>query len=103
MMRGTKRDAIGATIVAAPGAKDDVVVVQVAARPARRDAAPPAVASKHRIVMARPRVPFGANVLEEPLEPPPARLAASREGRDRRLEERGNRRRCRNADHDLRR
>src|SRR2546427_9700597 len=57
-------DAIVARIVAAARTEDDVVVVQVAPRTARRYGTAPAVARKNRIAVPRLRYPLTAHVID---------------------------------------
>src|SRR5438552_8626894 len=53
MMGGADRDAIPARVAAAAGTEVNVMIVQVPARAARRDGAPPALAREDRIAMPR--------------------------------------------------
>src|SRR6266850_7919960 len=73
VMRGANGDAIVARVPAAARAEHDMMIVQIPPRAARRDRTPPAVARENGIPMARPGVPLGAHVLEEPLEAAPPR------------------------------
>lgn len=72
-------DAVVAGVVAAFGAKDDVVVVQIAARTAGGDGAAPTVALEDRVAVARLRRPFEDGLRDHSLEGPPLGLGVARE------------------------
>src|SRR5205814_9574245 len=76
---GADGDAVVACVAATPGAEEEMVIVQVPARRARRDRAAPAVAREDRIAVAGLRAPLLVHVVEEALEAPPGRLGGERE------------------------
>ena len=59
-----------------------MMIVQLPPRRADRDRAPPPVARKDRIAMARPALPFRLDVQEKRFEPADQRIARMREGED---------------------
>jgi len=63
-----------APVVAATGAKADVVVVEIATRAAGRHRAAPTVAGEDRIVVTRRALPMSDDVAQEAFEGGPARL-----------------------------
>src|SRR5436309_10404034 len=73
------------------GAEEQVVVMEVAARCAGRHRAPPAVAREDRVAVPRLALPLGLDVLEQALEPAPARLAGLGKDRDRLAQQDGER------------
>src|SRR5439155_4347866 len=86
---GADGDAVVARVAAAAGAEEEVVIVEVPARRARRDRAAPAVAREDGIPVAGLRAPLLVHVVEEALEAPPGRLGGQGEAGDGAAEEDG--------------
>src|SRR4029450_7996722 len=75
-------DAVVARVATPAGAKQEMVVVEVAPRRACRHPTAPPVAFEDRVAMTRPGVPFGGNMAEQALEPLPGDVRGFGEGGD---------------------
>src|SRR2546427_489348 len=88
---GADGDAVLARVAAAAGAEEEMVIVEVPARRARRDRTAPAVAREDGIAVAGLRAPLLVRMVEEAREAPPGRLRGQSEAGDGAAEEDGDR------------